>query len=545
MTVGGPRESDHVIAPSQALRRLFLTLFLRGRSARGLQKETAPKSVAQKLALVLVFYGLFGMFAVAFRGQSIFMLSAYLHTMTLMFLGMFVSSSAGEILFNREEADILMHRPIEPRGLLWAKVRVLSEVSLWLAGAFNLGGFFIGATMPGGSWRYPLAHALSTALQAFFCTGCVVTAYQLCLRWLGRERLEGMMTTAQVLISVAAVMSGQLIPSIMAFMSRGSGAVGGMWFVMLLPPVWFAGIDDALAGAGSLQSWGLAAAACAATALVLWAAFDKLTHDYEAGLQLLNEHSTRVAHHAGRRRWLDRLIDAPPLSWWLRDPKERAAFLLTAAYLARDRETKLRIYPSVAPYLMLPVVFLARDASHAGEEMGGFGLAFTSGYIGVVPMLAVTMMQFSQQWQAADIFRTAPQHGPGPLCHGARKAILLLLAFPIAIIMVTTAWIIQRNVAGLAVMLPGLIPLPLMALVPNMGGRGVPLSQPSEEAKAASRGLILMGAIMVTMGVSVVAIFAQRAGWLTELLVAELAGTACLYFVLRRSINRAPWPPID
>jgi len=52
-------------SPERTLRRLFLTLFLRGRTSRGLQKSSAPKSVGSKLALTLVFYALFGLFALA------------------------------------------------------------------------------------------------------------------------------------------------------------------------------------------------------------------------------------------------------------------------------------------------------------------------------------------------------------------------------------------------------------------------------------------------------------------------------------------------
>ena len=96
-------------SPERTLRRLFLTLFLRGRSSRGLQKETTPKTVGSKLALTLVFYALFGLFALFFRGQPVFALSVYLHGMTFVFLGMFIAASAGEVLFNKEEADILLH----------------------------------------------------------------------------------------------------------------------------------------------------------------------------------------------------------------------------------------------------------------------------------------------------------------------------------------------------------------------------------------------------------------------------------------------------
>ena len=55
------------LSPARTLRRLFLTLFLRGRSSRGLQKDAAPKSVGSKLGLTLAFYALFGLFALFFQ----------------------------------------------------------------------------------------------------------------------------------------------------------------------------------------------------------------------------------------------------------------------------------------------------------------------------------------------------------------------------------------------------------------------------------------------------------------------------------------------
>lgn len=174
----GPRSARVALSPERTLRRLFLTLFLRGRSSRGLQKDSAPKSVGSKLALTLVFYALFGLFALFFHGQPVFALSVYLHGMTFVFLGMFIAASAGEVLFNKEEADILLHRPVTPSALLRAKVGVLVEVSLWLAGAFNLGGFIVGVTARDGGWSFPFVHAASTSLEALFATGCVVLTYR-------------------------------------------------------------------------------------------------------------------------------------------------------------------------------------------------------------------------------------------------------------------------------------------------------------------------------------------------------------------------------
>ena len=54
-----------------------------------------------------------------------------------------------------------------------------------------------------------------------------------------------------------------------------------------------------------------------------------------------------------------------------------------------------------------------------------------------------------------------------------------------------------------------MIALPLVALIPNVGGRAVPLSQPVEQARAASRGLMLIGTMFATIGLSAVAMFAD------------------------------------
>ena len=79
-------------APSTArtLRRLFLTLFLRGRSSRGLSKQSAPASIARKLWLSLVSYTLFGAVALAWMSQGVLVVTIFAHAMTFVLVGMFV-----------------------------------------------------------------------------------------------------------------------------------------------------------------------------------------------------------------------------------------------------------------------------------------------------------------------------------------------------------------------------------------------------------------------------------------------------------------------
>lgn len=528
--------------PAKALRRLFLTLFLRGRSARGLKKESTPKSIGSKLALALVMYVFFGMFSLSFLSLPVMALSIYLHGMTMVFLGLFVASSAGEVLFNKEEADILLHRPVTARELLWAKISVLVQVTLWLAGALNFVGFFVGVWTSNGGWLFPLVHAASVTLEALFCTGAVVVAYQLCLRWFGRERLDGLMTTAQMAVSILVVVSGQLVPRMIGPLRGNVGVLLNAWWIDLLPPAWFAGLDDALAGSGAWISWMLASFGMVATVVVVWLAFGKLSQDYGKGLQNLSVSATRKSRRA-QRRWIDVLVHMPPLNWWLRDSVSRASFLLTAAYLLRDRDVKLRVYPGLAPMLVMPFIFLLQSDRDSG--FGAFGMAFTGAYVGLIPLIALDMLRFSQHWQAADLFRVAPMTGPAPLCHGARRAVLCFLALPMVVLFGVIGWLMTRHPVDLLLMVPGLLLLPVYALVPCQDGKAVPLSEPTEEGQAANRGLKMMLIMVISFALAGIAFWAWNGGWFKVFLPLESVAVVGAYAILRVSVASARWSSME
>ena len=540
MTAGpAPRSAMTAPATPATLRRLFLTLFLRGRTSRGLDTSSSPKSVAAKLWVTLVIYALVGASALLLVGHPIFVLSATVHATTFLLLGMFVAASAGEVLFNKEEADILLHRPIPPAALLWAKVRVLVEVSLWLAAALNLAAFIVG-TMAAGVW-FLVAHAVSLAMAALFCTGCVVLVYQLCLRWFGRQVLDHVMTASQVIVGVAIAAGSQVVPQLMG---RLGGPVDldlqGAWWLGLLPPVWFAAFDAAVAGGAPPGAWVMAAAGVVATSGVMWLAFGKLAREYGRGLQGLGETSAPPTRARTSRRLLDRLVDSPPLAWWLRDSVTRASFLLTARYLVRDRDVMLRVYPGLAPMLVMPFVFMLGPARSMG-----FGLAMTGGFVGLIPLMGLSMMRYSAQWQASDIFRAAPLAGPAPLCDGARRAVLCVLTVPMVVLFVIVGWLLSRDWSEMAVFVPGLLLLPVYSLVPCVGGEAVPLSRPGEEAKAAGRGARMFGITILSTVLAGLGLWSLRGGWFLWLIVFEAVAVVVSYVIMRRFAGAARWPSLE
>jgi ABC-2 type transport system permease protein len=321
------------------------------------------------------------------------------------------------------------------------------------------------------------------------------------------------------------------------------------WWVYLLPPAWFAGMDDLIAGSRPLSSGILAVVGIIATAVVLWLAFSKLARDYEIGLQSLGEARVRKRTGEARRRWLDSMTERPPLRWWLRDPVSRASFLLVAAYLVRDRDVKLRVYPGVAPMLVWPVIMLiqshgtGKQAAFSG--FSGFSIAFSGIYIGIIPLLALDLLRYSQQWQAADLFRVVPMRGPGPLCDGARRAVLLILTLPLIGFLIVLARLMASESSQLPLLVPGIIALPVYAMIACLGGNAVPLSLPSEEAKSAGRGVTLIGVLVISAFLALVATLSWNYGWFKWLLLIEFAAAIGLYFSLRAVVASARWKSLE
>ncbi len=526
--------------PDAALRRLFMTLFLRGRRGRNLDPNKAPTSVGGRLALILVLYGLFGCFGLVFARQPVFGFSVYLHAMTFAFVGLFVASSSGEILFNREEADILLHRPVSPRALLWAKMRVLAEVALWMAGAFNLGGLLGGLFLAPRGLRFALGHALSTTLQALFTVGAVVLLYQLCLKFLGRERLEGLMTTAQVMMGIGAALAGQL-PGLL---SRGRMALPASldartWWMGLFPPAWFAGLDDVIHGGASAASWVLALAALGATALTLWLAFGRLAGAYGLGLQLLNENAPGPRPTRSGRPWHQRLAGLPLLRWWLRDPVVRASFQLSAAYMFRDRDTKLRLYPSMVPMLVLPLVLLLQEAGKGRTQ--GFGLALLVAFLGMLPLTGTSTLQHSAHCQAADLFRAAPLEGPGRLFEGLRRAVIFFLVAPMFLLAALIVVAVPAFRTHWPLLLPGLLLMPAFSRIPGVNGWEAPLSVAVEEAKNAGRIAWSLLAMVGAMAVAGFALLARHVQVFGGFLAVEALVMGGLCVLLGRRMARARW----
>jgi hypothetical protein len=94
-------------------------------------------------------------------------------------------------------------------------------------------------------------------------------------------------------------------------------------------------------------------------------------------------------------------------------------------------------------------------------------------------------------------------------------------------------------------LIPGIIALPVYAMIPCLGGKAVPLSLPTEEAKSAGRGLRMVGVMMISMALSGLALLAWSLGWFNWLLAVETVLVIVIYLAMRAALARVRWESVE
>jgi hypothetical protein len=528
---------------ARVLRTLYLRLMFRARMRGRAVKNVRSPVLAFGVSLLL--FAILGVVAAAVPRVTLLAYSSMLHGLTFLLVGLGLATSSGSLLFSPDEADVLLHRPVEPRALLAAKARVLTMVSLALALALNGFGFYRGLSNPQSGWIFLPAHFFSVTLEVVFCTGLVVLAYNLCLRWFGRERLDNVMTALQVSVAILTVAGGQLVPRALPHLEKTVFAHPPAW-LGFLPPTWFGALDAVLTtgstSPGLLALAGLAIVAPVATA---WLGLSALADTYAQGLVTLNEAASPSSGKArDRSRRVVAISRLPLLNWWLRDPVERATFRLTLANIGRARAVKLRVYPALGQFLVYPIIMFISLSGTGTAFLEPFALAVGASFLAMIPAMTLDTLRYADDFQAAEIFHCAALARPAAVFHGTRKAVIALLCTPgvVMILVLGAFWL--KNRASLLLLLPGLIALPLLSLFPAVNRSYLPFSKPAEVQAHNTNGCLMtmasMSASFIIAGLAALAWTFHYFGWF---LAAEIGAVGTLSYFLRRSIERRPLLP--
>jgi ABC-2 type transport system permease protein len=540
---------------SQQLKTLLIVYLKQDfRSGKSFLQSGAKEYATSNLALLsllgmYVFVG-FSIAIFAFTSVDIFLYSMVASSVTLFIVALAVVAESGNVIFNETEPDILGHLPVNSRTLFAAKVLNIFLFTLLLAVAANILPTIAGVFVNGSNALFLIAHPLSAILSALFATMLVLTSYGLLMRYIDKERFNNFIAIAQTGLSMFLLLGYQLLPRLLNQYQLEAHLANRKYF-LLYPPAWFSGVTLLLMGKVDWLALALASSALISLVILSFVALRKvaagystfaaqLAYDSNARVSKSKEESALVDATSVQQNFINRLSFSETLkAFFLRRPVERAVFDLVATYLKRDREIKVRLYPSFSYLIMFPLIglFTGGLTDPFVDQDSVFNTITGAAMIPFVASVAVEAILFSEHYQASYIFRAAPVGNLSDIHRGLRKATQVYVALPGALsLLILYAFLWRNPFHAFLVIVPWLILTPALMMFSFIGREFLPLSRQYQKGQQSARAMIIAFVSVFGMAIGGIlqnfSIQGSIPYWL--FLTGALAVSAVLYFSLRK-----------
>lgn len=269
--------------------------------------------------------------------------SLLLHRLIFITLSMTIAGVVTLIIWDgvfpdRRDARILTPLPVSGRVLIGARLLALAALCGIFVGGTSLAptvtyglaaGAFGAAANP---LRGLIAHAVANVAASVFVFTSLIALQGLALNFAGRRWSDRLSFLTQMLFVLALLQLAFFMPHLAGALPSD---LQGTW-LLLLPSVWFLGLNDVVGGVPAPGAARLAALAAAATVVSVLGSFllFVLTHSR------LTRRALETPPPAGRMRWRTSLARGVT-SVLCRRPVSRATYELVLRTLARSRSHRL------------------------------------------------------------------------------------------------------------------------------------------------------------------------------------------------------------
>lgn len=364
-------------------------------------------------------YLLMGMMIVPFVMKQTYLFQMSIAFAILMFfvtLSMIADFSS--VLLDLRDRVVFLTKPVNAKTVSVARVLhiilYLAQLTAVLAGP----GIVAGALSHG--WWFTAAFVVGLVLMDLFIVAVTALLYLTVLNVFDGERLKDFVNYVQIGLSIAMAVGYQLVGRSFSVLKL-HWVFHAAWWQVVIPPVWFGAAFAWLAGQQSGAPMGVLAVLALLFPLGLFYLYVRLMPNFERHLQKLSK--TAVSQKSAGRSWrkaMARIL--------CRRPDERTVFEFASVMMSRERDFKLKVYPTLGFAIIFPFMVLFNPA-FAGMGPSHWYLAIYMSAM-MIPT-AVMMLGYSGQHKAAWIYKTLPLQDPVDIFRGTIKAFLARLFLPV------------------------------------------------------------------------------------------------------------------
>lgn len=427
----------------------------RPNSIRQIQQNKSDKAVSNATLgtmFMALLTGLFFLMAFLFGNSYTTSLTFYFSFYIFMLAGILISDFT-TVLIDVRDNYILLPKPVNDKTIVISRllhiVVHLSKVVLPMSipGIITV---FIQKGIGGALLMIPLF-----ILVTLFTIFVINAVYLLILKITTPAKFQSIITYFQIFFAVLIFASYQVVPRMIERSAMQSIDVSSYKFIWLLPSYWFGAAWEAL----YTLTFTASAVACIAAAffvpaIAIWAVVKIFAPTFTQKLAQINAGSSEqltketIATKVEKRSFVETLA-------FLLTAKgaERAGFLFTWKLMSRNRDFKMKVYPSIGYIFVYFFIFFFRRSDRSmssftdPEEMRPLFL----GVIYFSCLLLTTALQnivTSDKWKAAWIWHLAPLQSPGKILNGSITAAMAMFFLPLA----TLTGLIALSVWGVAIL---------------------------------------------------------------------------------------------
>ena len=322
------------------------------------------------------------------------------------------------------------HRFVAARLATLGRVYVLFATPLAVLQSIVFGLTVTGFGAPVSRLHGIAAHFLTVTLACGFVFSALVATQCLLLLVFGRRAAQAASVTFQVLFAIGLVQLLFFLPDLGRVLRAGGATHEGLSALSAVPPTWFFGFYEQLAGTATAGSAALgrlaveitAGTVAAATALYAWS-YDRLSQRALEGVPART--SASMVTRAVRDPHLSRLVNQP-LTAAVR------AFTIRTLFRSRTHRMMFAVYGGFAiAFVVSSALSIAFRNHGAGLWQPGLAMMSMPLVIQFVLLAAIrVIVSIPSEPKARWVFRACEPADRSAAVGGARDAMLLLVVLP-------------------------------------------------------------------------------------------------------------------
>lgn len=398
-----------------------------------MQNNNRKNQDKNKFFMSLFFYGFMGLFIGILTFLPVNKM--YVYTMTFaMFMFIILTvfiSDFSSVLLDVRDKNLIATRGVSNRTINAAKIThicyyvFLISLSLgWLAiiGSFK-SGILIG-----------IVFLVEIFIIDIFMIVITALLYFLILKFFNGEKVKDIINFVQIMLTIVMSIGYQFIGRVFQFIDVNIIYKEKIWN-LLFPPMWFsAPIYLIESGNLSIITISLIISACLIP-IVAIVIYIKQSSNFELYLSKLNNSDSKEKE---KRRSIFFKLG----SLFCRGNTEKAYYTLTNSIMKKEREFKLKVYPSLGFTIVFPLLFIfifTQDNKFSSFSEWQNNIASSKTYLNIyffaliIPTIMI-MLQYSQSYKAAWIFKSTPLNNEGDIYKGCYKAFLFTMLLPLYLV---------------------------------------------------------------------------------------------------------------